>query len=203
MKRVIGLLIFVLLLATGVTAAQQETLYMPLVFKNGVLYDTPTPTVTATPTKTATPKPPTPTPTATPTLVQAEGGNSCVYVDFAWRNSDGSTTIAGLVPSVCSYMTQYDVQAGGTLLIVKANRIKTDTYGCEESDFGPLVEWPPVDSDCPPPPEDELRDEWGRILWGDFETLTHPNSYQVVCGYCEECGYPYTVNCVDVYNPPK
>ena len=102
------------------------------------------------------------------------------------------------MPSVCSYLVPYQVQQDGTLLIVKAERIKTDTYGCEEDDFGPGITWPPVDYDCPPPPEDELFDEYGRILWGDLDLITLPNTYKIVCGYCEECGEPYTVNCVDV-----
>jgi len=187
----------VILVSTAVIgwAEVGHQLFMPMVFCENC---PPPPTITPTPTVTKTPKPPTPTPTNTPTYIPAEGGNSCVYVDYAWRNSDGSTTIAGLVPSICSYMVEYDVQGGGTLLIVNAERIKTDTYGCMEGDFG---YWPPIDYPCPPPPDDELRDEWGRILWGDFETLTHPDSFQKVCGYCAECGYPYTRNCVEVYNP--
>jgi len=173
------------------------SLYMPIVFKDGVYYDTPTPTVTKTPKP--TPLPPTPT----PTYVVAEGGNSCVWVLGAGRNSDGSTSIASLVPSVCSYLVPYDVQMDGQLLIVRAERIKTDTYGCMEGDFGPLVEWPPVDGDCPPPPEDELFDEYGRILWGDFYITTYENSYKYVCGYCAECDPPYTTSCETVYIPKE
>jgi len=190
----------VILVSTAVIgwANVEQKLFMPIIFKDGVYYDTPTPTNTATPTVTKTPKPPTPTPTVTPTIIVAEGGNSCVYALGAGRNSDGSTSIGGLVPSICSYLVPYQVQMDGQLLIVKAERIKYDTWGCQEGDFG---YWPPIDYPCPPPPEDELFDEWGRILWGDIDFITIDNSYKIVCGYCEECGEPYTTNCVNVYIP--
>jgi len=177
----------------GIGAAQVEhQLFMPMVFCENC----PPP-----PTATKTPKPPTPTPTVTPTAILAEGGNSCVYALGAGRNSDGSTSIAGLVPSVCSYLVPYQVQMDGRLLIVKAERVKTDTWGCEQDDFGPLVQWPPIDYPCPPPPEDELFDEYGRILWGDLDIIRLENSYKIICGYCEECGEPFTTNCIEVYIP--
>lgn len=172
--------------------------YMPMIFKN---YPKPTPTPTLVPTKTSTPRPTEVPPTPTPTYVVAEGGNSCVYALGAGRNSDGSTSMALLLPSVCSYPVIHDVQLDGQLVVVRAERIKTDTYGCMEGDFGPLVTWPPIDGDCPPPPEDQLFDEWGRILWGDLDVFTLPNSYKIVCGYCAECEPPYTTNCVNVYIP--
>ena len=178
--------------------------FMPLIFKDGVYYDTPTPTPTLTPTATKTPKPPTPTPTATPTYILAEGGNSCAYIIAAGRSADGGTGMGALVPSVCSYLVPYQVQQDGTLLIVKAERIKTDTYGCQEDDFGPLVKWPPIDYDCPPPSldiDDLIDPNTGMILWGDLDLLVVPNSYQIVCGYCEECDDPHTVNCVEVVKP--
>jgi len=188
--------IFVLV---GIGAAQVEhQLFMPMVFCENC---PPPPTVTPTPTATNTPKPPTPTPTVTPTAILAEGGNSCVYALGAGRNSDGSTSMAGLVPSVCSYLVPYQVQMDGQLLIVKAERVKTDTWGCEQDDFGPLVQWPPIDYPCPPPPEDELFDEYGRILWGDLDIIRLENSYKIICGYCEECGEPFTTNCIEVYIP--
>jgi len=84
----------------------------------------------------------------------------------------------------------------GQLLIVRAERIKTDTWGCMEGDFG---YWPPIDYSCPPP--EQIFDEWGAILWGDTEYLRLPNSYKYVCGYCAECDPPYTTNCEEVYVP--
>jgi len=186
---VILFVLFLFLTAAIVETVYENLVYMPLVLKQGT---TPTPTVTKTP------KPPTPTPTNTPTYIPAEGGNSCVYVMGAGRNSDGSTSIGGIVPSICSKLVPYDVQMDGQLLVVRAERIKTDTWGCQEGDFG---YWPPIDYPCPPPPEDELFDEYGRILWGDFEFVTYPNSYKYICGYCAECDPPYTTNCVEVYIP--
>jgi len=186
---VILFVLFLFLTAAIVETVYENLVYMPLVLKQGT---TPTPTVTKTP------KPPTPTPTVTPTIIVAEGGNSCVYALGAGRNSDGSTSIGGLVPSICSYLVPYQVQMDGQLLIVKAERIKYDTWGCQEGDFG---YWPPIDFSCPPPPADELFDEYGRILWGDIDFITVDNSYKIVCGYCEECGEPYTTNCVNVYIP--
>ena len=80
----------------------------------------------------------------------------------------------------------------GNLLIVQAERIKTDTYGCMEGDFG---YWPPIDYPCPPPviPPDPFE-----TVWGDIQTLDVERSAAIVCGYCEECGDPYTLNCKEV-----
>jgi hypothetical protein len=57
-----------------------------------------------------------------------------------------------------------------------------------------------VDYDCPPPEdiEDLIDPNTGMILWGDLDMLVLENSYKIVCGYCEECGPPYTVNCIEV-----
>jgi len=201
MKKLLTLIIppvVLLITASIVFANMTYESYLPLVLDGGVYYDTPTPSATVTPTATRTPKPPTETPTPTPTVIVAEGGNSCAYILGAGKSADGGTGIGALVPSVCSYLVPYQVQQDGTLLVVKAERIKTDTWGCEEGDFGPGVTWPPTDYDCPPPPKEELFDEFGRILWGDLDLITLPNTYKIVCGYCEECGPPYTVNCVEV-----
>lgn len=192
------MVIFLFLSAAMVEVVYENMVYMPLVFKDGYYYDTPTPTATLTPTATKTPKPPTPTPTATPTYIVAEGGNSCVYIWDAVRTVDGGTRVISQAPSVCSYLTIHSWQDHplGNLLIVKAERIKTDTYGCEEDDFGPLVKWPPIDGVCPPP--EIPPDPFSEDPWGDIETLTLERSAAIVCGYCEECGVPFTLNCKEV-----
>ena len=184
----ITMILLVVLIGVGILAASQvEYLaYMPLVQD-----DSPDPTATKTP------RPPTPTPTATPTYVWAEGGNTCVHMDGAIKDkSTGGVIAGGLVPSVCSHMTVHDTQQDGQLVILRAIRIKTDTWGCRENDFGPLVTWPPIDYPCPSP--DNPISEWGQILWGDYDVIELVNSAQTVCGYCLECGPPYTRNCVEV-----
>lgn len=206
-KNKIWLLVLAVALIASITVTavnadgELKKSFMPLIFKNGyyptVEPPTPVPTVTNTPKPTEVP------PTPTPTPILAEGGNSCVYILGSGITRDGGTGIGAIVPSVCSFMVKQDVQQDGQLLIVKALRIKTDTWGCQEGDFGPLVTWPPTDYDCPPPEDvDDIIDpNTGQILWGDFEFESFPNSYQVVCGYCEECPEPHTVNCVEVQRP--
>jgi len=195
MKNVL-LILLVVLLGFGVLAASQVeyVTYMPLAMKSGYYPGVPTFTPTPDPTATKTPRPPTPTPTATPTYVWAEGGNTCVHMDGAVRDkSTGGVIAGGLVPSLCSHMIVHDTQQDGKLVILRAIRIKTDTWGCEEGDFG---YWPPIDFPCPSP--DDPISEWGQILWGDYDVIKLDNSAQTVCGYCEECGEPYTRNCVEV-----
>ena len=188
----ITMILLVILIGVGMLAAaeMQYTAYLPLVQD-----DSQDPTATPVP---PTPKPPTPVPTATPTTVWAEGGNTCAYV-FAARDAyvgDGMK-VSAQVPSVCSKLVVERVEADGTLLVVRAKRIKTDTWGCRESDFGPYVTWPPIDNECPPPSLPPPTDEWGRPLWGDYESLDVLFNTKFVCGYCEECGEPFTLNCVE------
>lgn len=205
MKNIIvgtALLVFVGIVLAPLTplASTGFDYFMPLVFYDSY-HGVPTPTPTATATLTSTPKPtktPEPPPTPTPTPILAEGGNSCVYILGAGKSADGGTGMGALVPSVCSYLVPYDVQQDGQLLVVKAERIKTDTWGCYEWQFGPGVSWPPVDYPCPPPEGDLIDPNTGQILWGDIDLLVVENSYKIVCGYCEECGPPYTVNCEEV-----
>ena len=189
MKNFLVILLVILLTAVILIAAGNVTygLYMPIIHD-----DSPDPTATPTP------KPPTPVPTATPTTVWAEGGNTCAYV-FSARDAyvgDGMK-VSAQVPSVCSKLEIDRVEADGTLLVVRAKRIKTDTWGCRESDFGPYVTWPPIDSECPPSELPPPTDEWGRPLWGDYESLDVYFNTKFVCGYCAECGEPYTLNCVE------
>jgi hypothetical protein len=185
----ITMILLVILIGVGILAAGQvEYLaYMPLIQD-----DSPDPTATKTP------RPPTPTPTATPTYVWAEGGNTCAYVFSArdWHTGSGMK-VSAQVPSVCSVLEIERREGDGTLLVVKAHRIKTDTYGCRQSDFGPYMTWPPVDSVCPPPELPPPTDEWGRPLWGDYESFDVPFNSKIVCGYCAECGAPFTLNCVE------
>lgn len=202
MKKVQAIVFVIAALLLGVvivSASSESVLYMPLVFKSGVYYDTPTPTVTPSPTVTRTPRPTPLPPTPTPTYQWAEGGNTCAYVWAARDNPWGEGMITyAQVPSVCSILEIVRWEQGHTLLIVKAKRIKTDTYGCMRDDFGPLVEWPPTDDVCPPPELPPPSDEWGRILWGDIEEFYTIDNAKKVCGYCEEClPPPLTLNCVD------
>jgi hypothetical protein len=194
---VFSILCIVVVIST-VQAGNEHRAHMPLVFDDGVYYDTPVPTATPTATPTKTPRPPDPTPTATATVTIGEGG-SCVAVRGARRNViTGGILIDGLVPSVCSYMVidHWQDHPAGNLLVVRAERIKIDTPGCEQGDFGPGVAWPPVDDPCPP--VEPLVSEWGEILWGDIDLFNVERSAAIVCGYCEECGEPYTYNCVEV-----
>ena len=186
------MILIVILIGVGILAAGQVEYraYMPLIYDASA-----DPTATPEPTHTKTP---TPEPTATPTLVWAEGGNTCAYV-FAARDAyvgDGMK-VSAQVPSVCSKLVIDRVEADGTLLVVRAKRIKTDTWGCRPSDFGPYVTWPPTDDDCPPPSLPPPTDEWGRPLWGDYESLDVQFNTKFVCGYCAECDPPYTLNCVE------
>ena len=186
----ITMILLVILIAVGMLAAAeiQYSAYMPIVYNSSA-----DPKVTP---EQPTPKPPTPTPTATPFPVWDESGNTCVHIDGAIKDKTGGVIVGGVVPSVCSLMVVHDWQQDGSLVVLKSIRIKTNTWGCMESDFGPLVEWPPIDAACPPP--DEPISEWGQILWGDYDVIKIADSAQVVCGYCEECGPPYTSNCVEV-----
>lgn len=198
---VIVLLLFLVAIGLEFSFAYSENnLHMPLVFKDGVYYDTPTPTATLEPTPTKTPKPPEPTPTATPTRTLREGANTCGVALGAGINPfDGGTDVGALVPGLCSFVEFYQEQLGGTVLVVKANGIKIDTWGCMEGDFG---SWPPDESDCPP--VEPFFDDYGRILWGDIEITHFENSYQKVCFFCDEedCGNPTnTYNCVEVHRP--
>jgi hypothetical protein len=175
-------IIGILLIATVAWASVSHNLFMP------VVYDSRTPVPTATATR--TPRPPTPTPTATPTYIPAEGGNTCAHIWAASKTSDGIKAVAQ-VPSVCAVLVVQDWQLDGQLVILRAERIKTDTWRCEQSDFGP-IEWPPVDYPCPPP------DDLDPFTWGDIQSVELDKTAKYVCGYCEECEYPHTVNCVIV-----
>ena len=190
MKNITTILLIILIGAGMLAAAEmQYTAYMPLVQD-----DSADPTATPEPTHTNTPRPPTPTPTVTPFPVWDDSGNTCVHIDGAIKDKiSGNIIVGGVVPSVCSYMVVHDEQQDDSLVILKAIKIKTDTWGCEEGDFG---YWPPIDFPCPPP--DEPISEWGQILWGDYDVIKIADSAQTVCGYCEECGPPYTSNCVEV-----
>ena len=185
------IVILLAILAFDIVRAEGGWVFLPLIYRDAPVTPSPTPKPTRTPT---------PPPTPTPTYVLAEGGNTCAHILGAGRSAEGGTGMGALVPSVCSYLVPHDVQQDGQLLIVRAERIKTDTWGCQKSDFGPLVVWPPVDHDCPPPEdiEDLIDPDTGMILWGDLDLLVVENSYKIVCGYCEECGPPYTVNCEEV-----
>ena len=189
------MILLVILIGVGVLAASrvEHVAYMPLIYDASA-----DPTATPEPTATKTPKPPTPVPTATPTTVWAEGGNSCVYV-FSSRDTaaNDGMKISSQVPSLCSKLVVDRVEGDGTLLVVRAVRIKTDTWGCRQEDFGPYAEWTPVDYPCPPPELPPPTDEWGRPLWGDYEGLTVYFNTKYVCGYCEECDPPYTLNCIE------
>ena len=181
----ITMILIVILIGVGMLAASQveHVVYMPLVYDSS-----------ADPT--ATPEP-THTPTPTPAPVWDDSGNTCVHIDGAIKDKiSGSIIVGGVVPSVCSLMVVHDWQLDKSLVILKAIRIKTNTWGCMQSDFGPLVTWPPVDAACPPP--DNPISEWGQILWGDYDVIKIADSAQTVCGYCAECGPPYTSNCVEV-----
>lgn len=196
MKNILMVLLVVLLGGSVLIGAStiEYTSYMPLIYDAST---DPPPTPTPPPTK--TPKPPPPTPTPTPTYQWAEGGNTCAYIWAARDNPWGEGMITyAQVPSVCSILEVDRWEQGHTLLIVKAHRIKTDTYGCQQWDFGPLVEWPPTDDVCPPPELPPPSDEWGRILWGDIEDLYTIDNAKVICGYCEECEDPHTLNCVEI-----
>ena len=188
MKSTIMIIIVILLAAVVVIAAGNVTygLYMPLIYDASA-------DPTATP-KPPTPRPPTPTPTATPTETIAEGGNTCVHVFAARPSIDGyGTKISSQVPSVCSKLEV--AWRESKMVVVKAYRLKTDTWGCQQSDFGDQVIWPPVDAPCPP--ADPIYDPWGFPLWGDYESMDLPYNVTTVCGYCFECGPPYTSNCVE------
>ena len=179
-------ILLVILIGVGVIAAaeMQYTVYMPVVYNSGAV-----PTATPEPTHT-------PVPTATPTPMWDDSGNSCVHIDGAIKDKTAGIIVGGVVPSVCSYMVVHDWQLDKSLVILRAVRIKTNTWGCMQSDFGPLVVWPPIDAACPPP--DNPISEWGQILWGDYDVIKIADSAQTVCGYCAECGPPYTSNCVEV-----
>ena len=184
MKNVL-LILIAIVVGVGLLAASQiqHSVYLPVVY-----YDPPP--------SSSTPKLPTPAPTVTPLPVWDENGNTCVHIAGAIKDRTGGVIVGGLVPSVCSHMVIHDWQQDGQLVVLKAVRIKTNTWGCLEGDFGPLVTWPPIDAECPSP--DNPISEWGEILWGDYDVLKLVDSAQTVCGYCEECGPPYTRNCVDV-----
>jgi hypothetical protein len=193
------LLLFIVALGLELARAYSESaVYMPLIFKGGVYYDTPTPTVTLTPTPTRTPRPPTPTPTATPPYIRAEGGNTCV-VALGSRYSEIGDGIkfSGQVPGLCSKLEVQREEYIGSyrLLVIKAYRIKTDTYGCRQSDFKEGIPWPPVEDSCPPVLP--LYDEIGRPLWGAYESFETEKSAKVACGYDDTNPPTYTFNCVN------
>ena len=196
-----------LLVVVTSAGGEGSPLLMPLIFEGGHYPGAPTYTPTSTSTSiptstpTRTPKPPTaipPPPTATPTYVLREGANTCgVALGAGVNPEDGGTSLGSLVPGLCSFVEFYEEQLGGTVLVVKANGIKIDTWGCMEGDFG---YWPPVESDCPP--EEPFFSEWGQILWGDLEIAHFENSYQAVCFHCAECdNETHTYNCVEVSRP--
>ena len=186
-KFVSAILFLVLLLvaffyATVASGNSDNSLYMPLVYHSPA--DTPTPE-------------PTPTPDGPPDYIWDETGESCAWIHSSRLSyvTDG-VKVSAQVPSVCSKLVIHSDQVDG-LVIVKSRRIKTNTYGCMQSDFGPLVEWPPVDDECPPSELPPPTDEWGRPLWGDYESVDLNKTYKTVCGYCEECDPPHTLNCVE------
>ena len=196
MKKLLLILIGIGVLVTiGLTAYDNQRLvYMPLIFDAGVYYDTPTP---KPPTPTNTPRPPTPTPTATPTYIRAEGGNTCVVaLGSRYSKTGDGIKFSGQVPGLCSKLEvqRFEYVSGGRLVVVKAYRIKTDTYGCRPSDFAEGIPWPPVEDSCPPVLP--LYDEIGRPLWGDYESFETELDAKIACGYDDTNPPTDTFNCL-------
>ena len=205
MKKTTVLIFIAIVLFVGLAAATKlvelNKIYMPIVFGNGHYPGVPTytPTVTHTPLPpTKTPRLPTPTPTATPTYIHAESGNTCVVaLGSRWSEEGDGIKFSGQAPGLCS---KFEVQRwewvdGKRLVVVKAYRIKTDTYGCRQSDFPEGIPWPPVESSCPPVLP--LYDEMGRPLWGDYESFETEIDAKIACGYDESNPPTYTFSCVN------
>jgi hypothetical protein len=151
----------VVLLVTGVIAADENDVFLPLVYEGHSLAPPDgTPIFTETPTSTPT-ETPTSTPTETPTPTP-EGGEDYNWV-FVGRagNLDDTLTIYGVSPGYC-----YDILYSKVEKTIYLEAAKIPVDECDRDGYNPDADWPPPEFPPPPslPPEFAYGDVFKLVL---------------------------------------
>lgn len=170
-------LVFVGLIATGVIAANENDVFLPLLY-GGPALAPPAETPTSTPENidpTATL--PTETPTSTP---DNEDGYNWVFVGDAYNDEEGFTVVWGHRPGYC-----YDLIHTKVEKTIYLEAVKIPVSECDRDGYNPAADWPPPED--PPPANLPPEFDWGEI----YKLVLDVNAKQV-------CSVFWPVNCVDV-----
>ena len=127
-------LVFVGLIATGVIAANENDVFLPLLYGGPAL------------------APPAETPTPTPKYVD---GYNWVFVGVAYNDKDGSTVVWGHRPGYCYDLIHTKVEK---TIYLEAVKIPLDQCEPWKNKDAP---WPPPE--FPPPTELPPEFDWGEI----------------------------------------
>jgi len=151
---VVLVLVFVALFATGVIAANENGVFLPLVYRGPALAPpTETPVFTETPTSTPEDVDPTaslPTETPTPTPKYIDGYN---WVIVGWaKNMDDVLVIYGGKPGYC-----YDILYTKVEKTIYLEAAKIPVNECDRDGYNPEADWPPPEY----PPPTALPPEFG------------------------------------------
>lgn len=165
--------VFMALLATGVIAANENGVFLPMVYRGPVIAP-PSETPTSTPEEVE----PTATPTERPSPTPEEGDDyNWVFVGDAYKDGE-FTVVWGHKPGYCFDLIHTKVEK---TIYLEAERIPLDQ--CERWE-GPAP-WPPPE--FPPPNELPPEFDWGHIYKLELDI----NAKEV-------CSVYWPVNCVDV-----
>ena len=167
-------LVFGALLASGVIAANENDVFLPLVYGGAKL---------ATPTETPifTETPPS-TPTETPTLTPEAGEDyNWVFVGDAYKDRETEETVIwGHKPGYCYDLIHTKVEK---TIYLEAVKIPVDE--CDRDSYNPDAPWPPPE--FPPPPSLPPEFDWGHI----YKLVLDINAKVV-------CSIYWPENCVNV-----
>jgi len=162
---IVLVLVFVALISTSVIAANENGVFLPLIYGGSTLIsptETPTPTPEdVEPTATL----PTDTPTSTPGF---DDDYNWVFVGRA-GNVDGVLIIYGVSPGYC-----YDVRHTKVEKTIYLEAVKIPIGDCDRDGYNPDADWPPPE--FPPPPS--LPPEFA---YGDVYKLVLDINAKVVC----------------------
>jgi len=178
MKKIAFVLVLVIvaLIATGVIAADENDVFLPLLY-GGPALAPPAETPTSTPENVnPTATLPTETPTSTP---DNEGGYNWVFVGRA-GNIEEILEFFGVSPGYC-----YDILYTKVEKTIYLEAAKIPVSECDRDGYNPAADWPPPE--FPPPPSLPPEFAYGDV----FKLELGINAKKV-------CSVFWPDNCVDV-----